>query len=121
MTNENCTRCSRPMVRHSGTRPLGYVEHSAQGKCRNCYNLNFQKRRAYPKGTFRPGRRVGDPDEVVIYRALGGEPLWVNTAELRQLVEILTRRGHSARFIAEFFGCSVRTVTRHRAQIRAAA
>jgi DNA-binding NarL/FixJ family response regulator len=60
-------------------------------------------------------------DEVAVQRALHGDPVRLNRFERRAAVEVLTKRGLSARKIAERLRVTERAVQRHRTAIRRAA
>lgn len=53
-------------------------------------------------------------DPVAVERAAWGDRVYLRPIERRAVVQLLTRRGLSARAIAERVGISSRTVERHR-------
>ncbi len=57
---------------------------------------------------------LDDIDQVAIARAGAGRHVRLNQAERRAVSTELTRRGASARHVAQVIGCSRRTVNRHR-------
>lgn len=94
-------------------------------RCRPCGWRHFL---VTQYGTYRPQRMTplcvqpDEVDEMVIERLIAGDPpAGATTAERQYAAEILTRRGLSARQIAERMGLSARTVVRLRSRTRAAA
>lgn len=61
------------------------------------------------------------PDEMAIARALDGYRVRLTWKERRIVVAEMTRRGMTARAIAEQLGVTARTVARHRTAVRVAA
>lgn len=110
----NCLDCERPMDR--GTPSPGHVRHQALGFCRCCYDRRRQPTRLRPVPN--PMDRL---DEVVVERALHGEyDGWIAPVERALAVAVGTRRGLSARRLAELLSCTPRTVHRHRRALVAA-
>lgn len=102
----------RPSCKHGHP----YPEHLARlpngwAYCRECQRLKQRARHA-PSG----------PDGIAIERAIDGDPPDQLTPDEREAVVItLTRRGISARLIAEQARCTPRTVHRIRTRTAAAA
>jgi DNA-binding NarL/FixJ family response regulator len=63
-------------------------------------------------------RDDGIVDEIAVERAAAGEPLNLTKAERFAAFEVLFIRGHSASEIAKRMHCCVRTVERHRRELR---
>lgn len=119
MVTSSCIRCGRQMAhcRRRGAVPAGYVQHQGHGLCRTCHNAAFRR-----PGTLQNATKARtDPDWAVVCRVIGGERLTTSCTERRLIVAELSRRGASARAIADRLGSSERTVERYRAQIRSAA
>lgn len=114
-TPEACAACDRPMVRHYTQTSPGVVAHYGHGKCRNCYALKH--RQGPPTKTMIRRYDTDEPDPVVIERALRGDRIPINNAELHQAITTLTTWGYSIRRTADHLGCSTRTINRHRAQL----
>lgn len=118
MTTQPCVKCDRPMIRTDHALPPNTVRAHARGRCKSCYDQLVRSRQ---KGTLKHGYRTGPLDEVVVDRVMSGDRLRMNQAEFDEVVRRFTRQGWSARMIASQLGCTDRSITRHRARIRAAA
>jgi len=90
----------------------------ARGLCRRHYDRQRPSRRATVAGTQPGGSWREPPDPVVVLRVAAGEHLATHPAARRELVELLTRRGYSAKDIACRVGIAQRTVVRIRMQLR---
>lgn len=62
--------------------------------------------------------RYSAPDPVAVAESIYGRRPRLRSAEMREVVSLLTARGWSALRIAEHVGTTNRTVFRHRAQLR---
>lgn len=104
-----CSTCGGPTSRTWVTR------------CRACYRTHFDISAAARAGRAAQTARQAGLDAIAVERLVMGRPPAVSTrAERQRAVAILTRRGLSARRIAETIGVSQRTVVRLRGRGRAA-
>jgi hypothetical protein len=100
------------MTRHEREAGDGVLLHRAHGYCNSCYT------RWWRTGDPRPPIKSLDVDQIAVERAiLGDPPARLNPFERLEVVAVLTRRGLSARQIAEHARCTTRTVTRNRTKL----
>lgn len=121
-----CVTCRQPMRRCKRTVDLlpGEVRHEARGECHRCYSRQWARTHHDEiRGRRRPGRPLHHPDntidEVAIQRVLEGMPTTLTCAEFTHAFDELDRRGYTAPEMAQRLGCAERTITRHRARLRA--
>jgi DNA-binding CsgD family transcriptional regulator len=107
-----CTRCAR-------SRRI-----QGRGLCSACYDWHRNRGSldlypvTGPEALLIRGNR--GLDEIAVERALAGDKLALTIEERRLVVDVLTRKGVTARAIAERLGITTRSVVRHRATLRGA-
>lgn len=113
-----CGRCGHLMAPEGIHRRLGVRRATTRTLCKPCWetlNRRLPRGRLYRVG---PSRGI---DEIAVERLMDGSLVQLPTRdELHDAIVRLDRYGYSARQIAERLGCTMRTVSRHRAAERVA-